>query len=252
MITVESVDLNGIPALKIEKAEFNDRPLPLVVFWHGVSSVKERNLYYGYLLAEKGLRVIMPEAMEHGERRTDLSEPERQAAFFSIVMTGIKETVEIKQFCERQKWIESDRFSLAGTSMGAIITLGALAAYDGIKSAVALMGTPYLVGFARQMLASVEEMGMELPFSYEEINRMMKHLEPFDLSKHPEKLKGVPLLFWHGQKDTVVPYQQSRLFYDSYHTTEGVHMNFIRDKQAGHVVTHEGAIAMRNWLVENT
>lgn len=249
MITVEKIEINEIPALKIEQAALSNQPLPLVLFWHGVTSVKERNLYYGYLLAEAGIRVIMPDALEHGERRSDVSEAKRQAAFFNIVMTSVKETKDIWQFCKNQNWVADDRFAMAGTSMGAIITLSCLTTYDWITSAVSLMGTPYLVGFGRMMLSSVQEAGVDLPYTEEEIEQLFAHLELYDLSRQPDRIKDVPLLFWHGKRDPVVPHAQSRLFYDSNRQVPGAQMAYIEDKEAEHVVTQEGALVLKDWLV---
>lgn len=249
MISIQKLNLNGIPTLKIEKDNLSGQPLPLVLFWHGVTSVKERNLYYGYLLAEEGFRVIMPDALMHGERRTMQSEAERQAAFFQIVLNSIKETKEIRQYCEEQNWMADGQFSLAGTSMGAIITLAALTEIEGIQSAVALMGTPYLVGFARHMLTQIQEAGMALPYTDSEIDTIIDGLVPYDLSRHPEKIRQTPLLFWHGKKDPIVPYSQSRLFYDSFKNDDDMLIKFMGDQEAGHVVTQEGALALRDWFV---
>jgi uncharacterized protein len=251
MIMTKKIEIEGIPSLKVERHDLKDQPLPIVLFWHGWTSVKERNLYYAYLLAEEGLRVIMPEAMGHGERKEELSEHERQVAFFPIVMKSIRESADIRKYCQEQGWVKEDRFAMAGTSMGAIITLGSLATYDWVKAAVSLMGTPYLVGFAKGMINAYLKAGVALPYSEEQIQQMIEALEPFDLGKNPEKLKNRPLLFWHGKKDPMVPYDQSRLFYDNHSHEPQMIMDYVSDEKAEHVVTQEGAIALKNWLVEH-
>ena len=250
MITTEKIEIEGIPSLKVERHDLKEHPLPLVLFWHGWTSVKERNLYYAYLLAEEGYRVIMPEAMGHGERKEELSEHERQVAFFPIVIKSIHESAKIRTHCLEQGWVKDHRFSMAGTSMGAIITLGCLATYDWVNSAVSLMGTPYLVGFAKGMITSLQKAGTELPYSEEDIKQMIEALEPYDLGKHAEKVKNRPLLFWHGKRDPLVPYVQSRLFYDNYCHDSQMNMDYVSDEKAEHVVTQEGAIALRDWFVQ--
>lgn len=249
MITTEKIDIEGIPSLKIEQHSQKDRPLPVVLFWHGWTSVKERNLYYAYLLAEEGFRVIMPEAMGHGERKEEIPEQERHVAFFPIVIKSIDESAKIRTYCLEKGWVKEGHFSMAGTSMGAIITLGSLAVYDWVKAAVSLMGTPYLVGFAKGMIQAYQKAGLTLPYSEEELQKMMEGLEPFDLGKQPRKVKNRPLLFWHGKKDPLVPYVQSRLFYDNHNHEPEMIMNYLTDEKAEHVVTQEGALALRDWFV---
>ncbi|WEG11943.1 alpha/beta fold hydrolase [Pullulanibacillus sp. KACC 23026] len=249
MICMDKVVIEGIPALKIEQDQSIGKPLPLVLFWHGWTSLKERNLYYAYLLAAEGIRVIMPDAMGHGERAHEFTEEERQTAIFPAIMKSVEETKVIWDYCENQGWILDGRFSLAGTSMGAMITLSALSVFEGIKSGVSLMGAPYLVGYARHVLAQYKDAGYTIPYSEAEINYLMQELVSFDLSRTPEKIKGVPLLFWHGKRDPIVPYAQSRLFYDSFHSEADYHMSFLSDPEAEHVVSQVGAIGMRDWFV---
>lgn len=252
MYTIEHLNIQGIPTLKVEKAAFQEQPLPVVLFWHGWTSMKERNLYYAYLLAESGFRVILPEATGHGERLEELTELERQIGFFQVVLQSIHETAVIRDYGLEKGWIKDNQFMMAGTSMGAIITLSALATYDWVQSAVSLMGSPFLIGFAQHKLSQFKEAGITLPFSDEELDQLMKTLEPYDLSKHLDQLNGVPLLFWHGKKDPEVPYAQSRLFYDSYNYLPGITLSYIDDPNAEHVVTQEGALALRDWFVHHT
>ncbi|MFP3490560.1 prolyl oligopeptidase family serine peptidase, partial [Staphylococcus sp. SIMBA_130] len=50
------------------------------------------------------------------------------------------------------------------------------------------------------------------------IESLYEQLENYDLSKQPEKLNDRPLLFWHGESDSVVPFDHSYTFYDEVQT----------------------------------
>lgn len=45
-----------------------EKPLPVIVFYHGFTSSKLVYSYFAVALAEAGFRVIMPDAAEHGAR----------------------------------------------------------------------------------------------------------------------------------------------------------------------------------------
>ncbi|MDQ0415520.1 MULTISPECIES: hypothetical protein [Mesobacillus] len=138
MILVEKKRIQDIPVLQIVKQNRFSARLPLIVFLHGFTSTKERNLHYAYLYAEKGFRVLLPEAKYHGTRSWDLSETELGLRFWEIVMTSIEELSLLKAELEQQGLIDPLKIGVAGTSMGAITTLGAMATYDWIKAGVSL------------------------------------------------------------------------------------------------------------------
>ena len=62
-----------------------------VFFLHGHLSAKEHNLHYAYQLVKQGIRVILPDAIYHGERDENLSELDLTLKFWDIVMKSIEE-----------------------------------------------------------------------------------------------------------------------------------------------------------------
>lgn len=135
--------------------------------------------------------------------------------------------------------------------MGGIVTLGALTQYEWISSAVSLMGNPTYVKFAQAQLAQVESLGYELPFSEEEIEKMLSELAHYDLSLQPEKLSGRPLMFWHGKRDKVVPFNLTHEFYQSilpYYESQEDNLLFVEDDKADHKVTREGVLKLVEWF----
>ncbi|KPL61437.1 prolyl oligopeptidase family serine peptidase [Rossellomorea vietnamensis] len=251
MILIDKSNIQTIPFLHLVKEEDINKPLPTCFFIHGFTSAKEHNLHYAYLLAEKGFRVILPDCLEHGERSSGKSEYQLGEVFWKIVLNTIHELSILKEHFEEKGLIAPNGIGVAGTSMGGIVTLGALTQYEWISSAVSLMGNPTYVKFAQAQLAQVESLGYDLPFSEGEIDTMMSELAHYDLSLQPEKLGGRPLMFWHGKRDKVVPFHLTREFYESilpYYEEREDHLLFIEDDKADHKVTREGVLRLVEWF----
>ncbi|WP_045519779.1 alpha/beta fold hydrolase [Neobacillus niacini] len=251
MIIVEKSFLNNIPFLHIVNKNVQQKKLPLVIFTHGFTSAKEHNLHYAYLLAEKGFRVILPEAMYHGEREQGLTEKDLYSHFWGIVIKTIHELNDFKEYYVNEGLVDQEQIGLAGTSMGGIVTLGALTKYKWVKAAVSLMGMPAYEKFSHWQLEQLQSLGVKLPFTDEQIAEQLSVLRQYDLSLQPEKLENRPLLFWHGKRDPVVPYPLTYQCYqsikDEYEKSPG-NIQFITDEQADHKVSREGLKATVEWF----
>ncbi|PMX98283.1 esterase, partial [Pseudomonas sp. MPR-R5A] len=77
---------------------------------------------------------------------------------------------------------DEDRIGVAGTSMGGIVTLGALTQYKWIKSAVSLMGMPYYEKFALAQIDMLKKDGVEIPLNEEELEHLMEKIRQLDIS----------------------------------------------------------------------
>ncbi|KAB2337185.1 alpha/beta fold hydrolase [Cytobacillus depressus] len=251
MITVEHAKINKIPILHVVKQNLRVKKLPFIIFLHGFTSRKEFNLHYAYLLAEKGFRVILPDALYHGERAASLTEKQLDLHFWEIIIQTIKELDILKRFFEAKNLIDPARIGVVGTSMGGIITFGALTQYSWIKVAVSLMGMPYYEQFAINQIKNLRLRGVSIPLSESEKSQLLTKLREFDLSVHPEKLRNRPMLFWHGKKDPVVPYAPDYQFYETikplYHE-HSERLKFISDENAGHKVSTDGVIQTVKWF----
>lgn len=251
MILVDNLKLANIPLLSVERESARGKPQPLLIFWHGWTSAKEHNLHYAYLLAEKGYRVLLPDATGHGMRIDELDETERRFGFWEVVIKSITETALLKSEMESNGLIADQKVGLSGTSMGGMIALGALARYDWIKAGVSLMGNPYFMRFAQAQLDYFESEDLKLPFNKDEALTLIKTLDAYDLGAHPDRLNHRPLMFWHGKKDPVVPYVGAWDFYEKVKTgyiNEGDRLMFVSDKNAGHKVSRAGVLSMVDWL----
>ena len=252
MILVEKVYVEDIPTLVVGKQDLKNIPLPGFIFLHGFMSAKEHNLHYAYLLAERGFRVFLPEAIMHGERGEDYSETVMAKSFWKIVLTSINELPKIKHYITEYGYVIHDRVALGGTSMGAISTLGALTQYNWIKAAVSMMGTPAYKQFAEEQLNEFAKQGIDLGYSETEKEAVFHDLVKYDLSVQPEKVNGRPLFIWHGEKDPVVPISGIQSFVKNGITlfNEG-QITYMTDKHAGHAVTRKGLLEAVNWIEEN-
>jgi fermentation-respiration switch protein FrsA (DUF1100 family) len=251
MVIVDKKTIAGIPLLEIVRKELILEATPTIFFLHGFTSFKERNLHYAYLLAEKNIRVVLPEADLHGERSKSLSVESLALHFWNIILQNIKELDDLKRDYVDNNLVLENQIGVAGTSMGAITALGALTQYDWIKTVVSLMGNPSYDQYARYLVVEVQKQGLILPFSEEQLEEEYKKVMPFDLSKNQEQLNNRPVLFWHGMKDTVVPYTHAYQFYQDakdYYANNSDDFQFILDERADHKVTQEGMKAMIEWF----
>ncbi|AYC29001.1 alpha/beta fold hydrolase [Paenisporosarcina cavernae] len=251
---VESLHWNGIPILHIVNSEEDYPKRPTVLFLHGFTSAKEHNLHYAYNLANKGFRVLLPDAHLHGERSENLDEVQLSLRFWEIVLTTLEEIPAIRtKLMEQGLADESTPFGLAGTSMGGIETLGALTAYPWIDAAAVMMGSPGYVELAKAQIAQFENRGFKLPITDVERKGIFTALERFDLTKQSEKLANRPVFFWHGEQDTVVPFAPTHHFFQAMKERypEESKWQFMRDRMAGHAVSRAGMLASVDFLAEH-
>ncbi|MCM3399232.1 prolyl oligopeptidase family serine peptidase [Oceanobacillus profundus] len=249
MIGIYTETIQTIPCLVVVDAEKKNEALPVITYFHGFTSAKEHNLPLAYLLAEKGFRVVLPDSMYHGEREPDIPKLKKQVSFWNIVMQNVKELATIKSFFESKGLILEDRFGVAGTSMGGITTSAALSQYSWIKVAAILMGSPKITTYAKTLVESFKKVG-DLPVTEEMIESLYEQLENYDLSKQPEKLNDRPLLFWHGESDSVVPFDHSYTFYDEvqmvYRNKENI--KFIKEPNQNHKVSRSAILETVKWF----
>lgn len=247
---IKEENWKGIPLLHIVEAAHEKEDVPVVVFLHGFTSAKEHNLHYAYNLAKNGLRVLLPDAHLHGVRSEDLDEVELSLRFWEIVMTSIEELNVLYEGLKERGFRSNQKIGVAGTSMGGITTLGSLKIYDWIDTAAVMMGAPGFVELATAQISKFESRGFKLPVTKEEKNKLLANLSLFDLTKYPEALKDRPVYFWHGENDSVVPYQPTFEFYKEAKKLYRHEENFVfrTDEVATHAVTRSGMLESVDWL----
>ncbi|MBC6134793.1 esterase [Listeria booriae] len=248
MIQVEHKWIKEIPVLHIFDETRASEQLPTVFFYHGFQSQKELYLSYGYLLAQRGMRVILPDAAMHGERHGAESDTEQAIYFWDTVRGNIDELPQLVETLNKEGLVDMSRLAVGGFSMGAITSYGMLAQYEWLKVGVCLAGSSYYEHFARALADGVAKQGMEFPY---DVDERISELAPYDLSAQLTKLKNRPLMVWHGKEDDVVPFAYSEKLYEAL-VEEDMSDNvaFMVDEKAKHKITIEGMLAAVGFLEE--
>lgn len=250
MLTIKNTYIEKIPVLIVEDDTFNQEK-PVFFFLHGISSAKEHNLHIAYTIAQKGFRVILPDALHHGEREASDSEQMRYRLFWKIILQSIKEIPVLVDGLEKQGLGSKQNIAIGGTSMGAITTFGALATYDWIKSAVAFMGAPQYDQFAKQMFQVALESGMDIKEDDKE--SILEEIEPYDLSNHLEALQNRPLFIWHGKEDKTVPFSYSLAFTKQLKESQAFnsnHLTFYAEEGVDHKISRKAMLEAGKWISE--
>jgi fermentation-respiration switch protein FrsA (DUF1100 family) len=167
------------------------------------------------------------------------------------VIQSIHEIEIIKNYLVKEKLTEEDSIGVAGTSMGAIVTFGALKRYPWIRAAASLMGCPSYQEFAKWQLGKIADMGIDFPLSESEIAAYFRKLAEYDLSTDMEGMNERPLLCWHGIKDQEVPIDSVLGFVKNlkgYYKNKPDNLKLIVDEKADHKVSREGVLATVDWF----
>lgn len=236
MISIERLNISDIPTLQVVSGSLAHDPLPTVIYYHGFNGEKESSLTIAYKMAEKGIRVILPDAPLHGERGTSDEPVEHGRTFWHIVLQTLEELASIRTYLLEKSFVLDEKIGLGGTSMGGMITYAALRKYNWIQTVAVLMGTPYLTeravataGNDKQLLAKIERV---------------------DITKAIDALQERPLFIWHGELDAIVPVEDSRKFYDTltnYYETED-DVQFIEEKERIHNISKLSIKKTAEWF----
>lgn len=249
MVIVHKENWGGTPLLHVYH-DGMQTDAPIVIFLHGFMSAKEHNLHYAYNLVEKGVRVILPDALLHGERSEDLPEARMSSLFWRIVVNNIKEVQSLYDTLREKGY--TGKVGLCGTSMGGITTAGCLKIYDWIEAAGILMGAVSYTELAQYQLRQLKEQGVDLQLTEEQQQTILETLQPYNLMERPEVFEKVPVMFWHGKNDPVVPFQMTYPFYEKL-VQQGntLKVQYLADEKAGHAVSRAGVLAVVSWLAEH-
>lgn len=252
-VIVQEETWQEVPLLHVYDESMNEHS-PTVIFLHGFTSAKEHNLHYAYQLVNKGIRVILPDAYLHGVRDKNMTEQEMSIHFWEIVIKSIKEVGRIYNELKEKKLAEQNKVAISGTSMGGITAAGCFKIYEWLNAAAICMGAPGYNDFANYQIALFEKNGVKLPLTEEKKEQIHKIIAEYDITKDPEKTRNRPVLFWHGQKDKVVPFNNAYDFYSQlrpYYEKTPEKLKFIVDPNEGHKVPRTGVLQVTDWLAQH-
>lgn len=249
MINLQKEIIGDVQLLHMVKADLANEKLPTVIYYHGFNGEKESSLTPAYKMAEKGLRIILPDSLHHGERTGEITPREKDLAFWEIIYQNILELKQIKDFFVSKNLTDANRIGVGGTSMGGITTYVALAQYDWIKTGAVLMGAPKVTEYAQQLIDRFNS-SHEKKINQQDFEIALEQLEQYDLYKHPEKLQHRPLFIWHGVNDNVVPVSLSDEFYEKikqdYVDTDKLY--YLREENRMHHLSKLSMVSAAEWF----
>lgn len=242
---------DDIPLLHVYAENLTEQS-PVLIFCHGFLSAKEHNLHYAYQLVQQGVRVILPDALMHGERSIDATDEQMNVSFWKIVLQSVKEVHSIYEQLQQRNLVTSGKIALAGTSMGGIVTSGCLAVYPWIQAAGICMGTTSYTKLALHQVEDMQQREVDFPMSKEEQEKLLTLLGKFNMEDHPNVWKGKPIIFWHGARDIVVPYQMTRDFYEKIENQAAAYaITYLAEERAGHAVSRNGVLQVTQFIAQH-
>lgn len=254
MIEIKNNKVSGIPVLEMFEKGQETSPLPIVFFYHGWESRKERVLEHGYRLAELGFRAVLPEALDHGERISENPEESDPMNFWKVVLHNVSELPILAKHYIDNELVSDGQISAAGLSMGGITVSAILTRYDWIHSAVILMGSPDPTEYSNWLLKNYKIDGTALYdlLNKEEIHQSLKKLDAYSLQLQPEKIANRPVYFWHGTDDPTVPVHITKNFVEAIQN-ESYSQNLIFEFTEGveHKVPREIVLRSSDFLKAN-
>lgn len=234
-LAIQKRMIREIPVLEVVPENNLYAPLPLIVFYHGWQSTKELSLTQARKLAKNNFRIIIPDAMFHGERNRWDRSFVPSFTFWSAISYNLLELSAILDYARKKDWILDDRIGVSGYSMGGITTSALLTTHPEISVAASIMGTPQPWAYFNLMKRKIKNTNYLLP---DELTFILKWIEDIDLSRQPEKIAHRPFLIWHGTLDNRIPYRLAKNFYDKIkHEAYADQTVFLTGKQEGHLVT---------------
>lgn len=238
-LTTES--FGGIECLHAAPQGSRSVALPTVIFWHGYLSSKEVYAWAAVGLAQAGLRVVMPDADQHGSRYHGDSAC-RLAHFWDILRANIDELPQLERALRAQGLIDGDRFGVAGASMGGMTALGAMARYPHLKRVACLMGSGYFMSLSQTLFPPLQARTAD---EQAELARRLAPLADYDPSRQLARLADRPLLLWHGAADELVPAAETQRLAQALAATQRDRLlTWLTEPGVGHKITPQALDAL--------
>lgn len=241
--------IKKIPVLEVALANQKDQALPLIVYYHGWQSRKELSLTQARKLAKKGFRVVLPDAMNHGERKTGAISAIPSMTFWSSIQFNIIEFSLIVRYFQKRQLIQEQRIGVGGVSMVGITTCALLTQHQEIQAAACMMGTPAPQEYIQQIIRRANTMNIYIP---NDLSFVLSWVVNYDLSLKSEKIANRPVLFWHGTEDKKIPYGEVADFYDRIKTKAyAKNCQFITGQDEEHLVKGAMMNTVADFFSEN-
>lgn len=226
MIEEKRLVIQDIPCINIT---CGSQPKGVVLFYHGWTSAKELQSVRGRILAAYGYDVLIPDAINHGERGPiDYDNPVAYSAFWQTIFQNVD---------EGKVWIEYMKkaypglpYIVMGHSMGGFTTLGLMSRYADFTTAVAMNGSGWWDESERHFRAAL---WLDKPSDYPQLMEKLAALDPYT---HTDHLIGKSVLSLDGGADHVVHKAAEKLYMEKLKRL-GIDSKMIVYESLDHFVT---------------
>lgn len=246
-IKEENINIKGIPCVRLVP-RCKNKPFPTIIFYHGWGSNKESQRFRGFILANLGCQVIIPDAIYHGERNPIIYNNDNAAKYFwEVVLNNVEEFNILENELISSYDSAPDSMAVTGHSMGGFTSAGVFTHNENIKTAVILNGSlnwemSNEILFEKMPTATVEERGL---------TEKAKLLDPMN---NLHKLLERPLLILHGGGDSVVSKVPQQIFYKKIKPLykDKTKIDMIEYPDLGHFVTTNMLEDAARWFLKCT
>lgn len=235
--------IGNIPVIRFIPKEKKEDKYKTIVFYHGWSSNKESQRLRAYILASLGYQVIVPDAINHGERGiVDYLDPSVGVdKFWPTVIENIKEFNKIKKYIVNFLNGDIEKIAVTGNSMGGITAAGILANDDDIKTGVVLNGSCNWT-MTNEIFRDMLKIDNDTIFR--NIEDSIYDIDPIN---NLNNLKGKNILLQHGLSDSVVNIKPQISFVNRLNKKD-TNVELIRYENLNHFVTTNMMEEMINWF----
>ncbi len=235
--------IGNIPVIRFIPKEKKEDKYKTIVFYHGWSSNKESQRLRAYILASLGYQVIVPDAINHGERGiVDYLDPSVGVdKFWPTVIENIKEFNKIKKYIVNFLNGDIEKIAVTGNSMGGITAAGILANDDDIKTGVVLNGSCNWT-MTNEIFRDMLKIDNDTIFR--NIEDSIYDIDPIN---NLNNLKGKNILLQHGLSDSVVNIKPQISFFNRLNKKD-TNVELIRYENLNHFVTTNMMEEMINWF----
>lgn len=240
MIEEKRINVDGIPCLQIT---CGGNPRGVVLFYHGWTSMKEYQSVRGHLLAAYGYDVLLPDAVNHGERGPiEYEEEGAYPEFWATIFQNVREAQPLLYHIGQ--WLPDKPIAVMGHSMGGFTALSVMTHYKECKTAVAINGSGWWDESERRLRASLH---IDKPKCYPVLRGQIAAMDPYE---YTYRLQGRSVLALNGGADTVVDNAAETMYMEKLLNESGVDSRFITYDDVGHFVTTNMMGDAIQWLGE--
>ena len=241
--------IENVSVVEVEPDTFNNN-LPLIIFLHEFGCQKDTHLDEAKQIAKNGYRVLLPDAVFHGdhalaelENSNPLKKMEKIDSIYCQTAENIYKILMAEQLVRKNKGYG---VGLLGISMGGCSVLHHIVdrKHPFVKAAVVIIASPYWANHLRQAVNELPELR---EFLSEQLINHVSKIEPAHFFKN---VKDLPLMFQNGLSDKLVPIEDVRRGFKEYKANYKLknRLELIEFENVGHECLPEMIDNAINWF----